>query len=53
MPIAPPSTYADDIDRRSFFSVLGSIVIQPKIVLAFKAFPFDYMLSNRDKKEGM
>ena len=51
MPIAPPSTYADDTDRRSFFSVPGSVVIQPKIVLAIKALPFDCMLSNRDKKE--
>ena len=51
--IAPPSTNADDTDGRSFFSVPGSVVIQPKIVLAFKALPFDFMLSNRDKKEGM
>ena len=53
MPIAPPSTYVDDTNRRSFFSVPGSVVIQPKIVLAFKALPFDCMLSNRDKIEKM
>ena len=53
MPIAPPSTNADDTDIRSFFSIPGSVVIQPKIVLSFKPLLFDCMLSNRDKKEGM
>ena len=53
MPIAPPSTNVDDTDRRSLFSVPVSVVIQPKIVLAFKALPFDYMLSNIDKIEKM
>ena len=48
MPIAPPSTYVDDTDRRIFFSVPGLVVIQPNIVLAFKALPFECMLSNRD-----
>ena len=40
MPIAPPSTNTDDIDRRIFFLVLGLFIIHPKIVLAFKAFAF-------------
>ena len=53
MPIAPPSTNVDDTDRRSLFSVPCLVVIQPNIVLSFKSFSFDFMLSNKDKKEGM
>ena len=53
MPIAPPSTNTDGTDRSIFFSVPGSVIIHPKIVLAFKALPFDFMLSNKHKKEGM
>ena len=53
MPIAPPSTNADDTDRSSSFSVHGSVVIQPGDCISLQSAAIDCMLSNRDKKEGM